>query len=54
MPDGPWTRWAARLLPTVTVDTVIAWLHAGQPDPDVAAERIAEVVRGVIDASQNG
>lgn len=52
VPDGPWTRWAAQLLPTVTVDAVIAWLDTGQPDPERAAERVAAVVRGVIEASQ--
>lgn len=51
MPDGPWTAWAARLLPAVTTDAVIAWLDAGQPDPEQAAERIERVVRGVIEAS---
>lgn len=52
VPDGPWTRWAARLLPTVTIDAVIAWLDAGKPDPEQAAGRIAGVVRGVIEAAQ--
>lgn len=51
VPDGPWVRWASRLLPTVTVDAVIAWLDAGQPEPDSAAERIDAVVQGVIHAA---
>jgi AcrR family transcriptional regulator len=51
LPDGPWTRWAARLLPTFTTEAVIAWLDAGQPDPDQAADRIAQAVHGVIDAA---
>jgi hypothetical protein len=29
---------------------VIAWLDAGQPDPDRAAEYIWRAVQGVIDA----
>lgn len=49
--DGPWTRWAAQLLPAVTVEAVIAWLDAGQPDPESAAERVEAVVRGVINAA---
>ena len=52
LPDGPWTRWAAHLLPSITVDAVIAWLDAGQPDPEQAADRVKAVVQGVIAASQ--
>lgn len=54
LPDGPWTRWAAHLLPTVTVDAVIAWLDAGQPDPGTVADRISAVVHGVITAALDG
>jgi AcrR family transcriptional regulator len=51
LPDGPWTRWAATLLPTLTTEAVIAWLDAGQPDPDQAADRITKAVHGVITAA---
>ena len=49
--DDRWRNWAARLLPTVTIDAVIAWLDAGQPDPDQAAIRIRSVVDAVIQAA---
>ncbi|MEE6135093.1 TetR/AcrR family transcriptional regulator [Mycobacterium sp. 050128] len=49
--DDRWRSWAARLLPTMTIDAVIAWLDAGQPDPDHAAARIRRVVDAVIDAA---
>jgi AcrR family transcriptional regulator len=49
--DDRWRGWAARLLPTVTIDAVIAWLDAGQPDPDQAAARIRSVVDAVIQAA---
>lgn len=52
LPDGPWTDWAARLLPTLTTEAVIAWLDAGQPDPERAADRIGRAVHGVIDAAR--
>ncbi|MGH3470374.1 MAG: hypothetical protein ACRDQF_21870, partial [Thermocrispum sp.] len=48
--SGP--RWASRLLPTTTVDAVIARLDAGQPDPGSAAARIDAVVQGVIAAAR--
>lgn len=50
--DDRWRAWAARLLPTLTTDAVIAWLDAGQPAPDQAAVRIRRVVDAVIKAAQ--
>jgi AcrR family transcriptional regulator len=49
IPEGPWRDWAARLVPIVTVEAVIAWLDAGQPDPDRAADRIRHAVDAVIE-----
>ncbi|MPZ83592.1 MAG: TetR family transcriptional regulator [Actinophytocola sp.] len=53
LPDGPWTQWAARLLPTLATEAVIAWLDIGQPDPDHAADRISQAVHGVIQAAHS-
>jgi AcrR family transcriptional regulator len=52
IPPGPWLDWAARLIPALTVEAVIAWLDAGQPDPDQAAGRIGQAVHGAIQAAQ--
>ena len=52
IPAGPWLDWAARLVPAVTIEAVIAWLDAGQPDPDEAAERIIRAIDAVIHAAQ--
>lgn len=52
IPDTGWRAWAARLLPTMTLEAVIAWLDAGCPDPEQAAERISHAVAGVIQAAQ--
>ncbi|HEX2772766.1 MAG TPA: hypothetical protein VHN18_10090 [Micromonosporaceae bacterium] len=41
-------NWSA----TVSIAAVTAWLDAGQPDPDRAAERITEAINGVIAAAQ--
>jgi AcrR family transcriptional regulator len=51
--DGPWLTWASRLIPALTVEAVIAWLDAGQPDPGSAADRIGEVVDGAIRAARS-
>jgi AcrR family transcriptional regulator len=51
IPDGPWLEWASRLIPTLTLEAVIAWLDAGQPEPEHAADRIGQAVHGVIQAA---
>ncbi|MFC7304160.1 TetR/AcrR family transcriptional regulator [Streptomyces monticola] len=52
IPAGPWLDWAAHVIPALTTDAVIAWLDAGRPDPELAAERISHAVHGVIQAAQ--
>lgn len=52
IPDGPWLDWAVQIVPTATLESVIAWLDAGQPDPDQAADRIALVVHSAIRAAR--
>ncbi|MEQ1734905.1 MAG: TetR family transcriptional regulator [Rhodoglobus sp.] len=49
--DPSWARWAARLAPTVAIEAIVAWLDAGQPDPDLAAGRVRHVIAGVIAAA---
>jgi AcrR family transcriptional regulator len=48
IPDRRWARWAAQLLPVVAIEAVTAWLDAGQPDRDHAAERIRRAIYAVI------
>jgi AcrR family transcriptional regulator len=50
--DRAWAQWAAQLAPVVAIEAVIAWLDAGQPDPDQAADRIRQALAGVITAAQ--
>ncbi|MFF0870169.1 TetR/AcrR family transcriptional regulator [Nonomuraea sp. NPDC003560] len=51
IPEGPWLDWAANLIPGFTLEAVIAWLDAGQPDPERAADRISAAVHGVMAAA---
>ncbi|QVQ52739.1 TetR/AcrR family transcriptional regulator [Spiractinospora alimapuensis] len=45
---GPaWSDWAASLATTMTIEAIMAWLDAGQPDPELAAERVMGVIDGV-------
>lgn len=52
IPNPAWVAWAADLVPTVAITAVIAWLDAGQPDPEHAADRIRDAVGGVIAAAR--
>jgi AcrR family transcriptional regulator len=52
--DRAWARWAAELAPTVAIEAIVAWLDAGQPDPEVAADRVRHVITGVIAAATAG
>jgi hypothetical protein len=52
IPDPAWAAWAAQLVPTVAIAAVTAWLDAGQPDPDRAADRIRDAIEGVIAAAR--
>jgi AcrR family transcriptional regulator len=47
IPDPAWADWACHLVPSVVQEAVIAWLDAGQPDPDTAADRITRVIDGI-------
>ena len=51
--DPAWADWACRLVPTVVQEAVIAWLDAGQPDPDTAAERIGLIIAGIESAAKH-
>lgn len=52
IPERAWATWASQLAPTVAVDAVIAWLDAGQPDPESAAERVGRILAAVVSAAQ--
>jgi AcrR family transcriptional regulator len=49
--DQAWAQWAAHLTPTVAIEAIIAWLDAGQPDLDLAADRVRQVITGVLTAA---
>ena len=45
------SRWAAEVAPTVAVEAVLAWLDAGQPDAEHAADRVRTAIMGVVEAA---
>jgi len=46
VPDAGRRRWAAGLVPVLTLETIMSWLDAGRPTPEVEA---AAAVNGAID-----
>ena len=48
VPDRAWARWAAQLVAFATIEAVIAWLDAGQPDRREAARKIRHVLSAII------
>lgn len=50
--DHDWSRWASRLAPVVATEAIIAWLDAGRPDVDQAADAIRHAIGGVITAAR--
>ncbi|HVV21864.1 MAG TPA: TetR/AcrR family transcriptional regulator [Pseudonocardiaceae bacterium] len=50
IPDGPRRQWAAHLIPNLIVEAVIAWLDAGCPEPETAADTVRAMVRGTLKA----
>jgi hypothetical protein len=46
--------WAAALVPAVVIETLLAWLDSGAPDPDAVPATLAEVVSNVIGAMAKG
>ncbi len=50
LPDEGLRTWAAALVPAAAVEAVLAWLDAGCPRPDRAADIIAAMIGCVIDS----
>ncbi|WP_344210469.1 helix-turn-helix domain-containing protein [Kribbella sancticallisti] len=50
LPDEAGLRWAAQLVPIVAIEAVIAWLDAGQPQPQTAVATIGQIIGGVVSA----
>lgn len=49
-----WAIWAANLATTTVIEAIMAWLDAGRPDEDEAADRILQAVDGIYRAVSPG
>ncbi|GAA4901665.1 TetR family transcriptional regulator [Stackebrandtia albiflava] len=52
IPDPGWADWAARMAPVIAIEGTLAWLDAGEPEPETAARRIGHTVAALIDAAR--
>jgi AcrR family transcriptional regulator len=52
IPDPALARWAAQVMAFTVIESVIAWLDAGQPEPDRAAARIGRIVTAIVRAAR--
>lgn len=43
-------RWASAVVPAVVIESLLAWLDSGAPDPDAVPATLADVVSNVINA----
>jgi hypothetical protein len=50
LPDAGLRAWAAELVPAVTIEAILAWLEAGCPRPERAADTIGAMIGAVIDS----
>lgn len=48
--DDARLRWASDLIPTIAVEAVIAWLDAGRPAPETAADTINRIIGSAVTA----
>jgi AcrR family transcriptional regulator len=53
IPNPAWAQWAAHLTPMIVVEALIAWLDVGQPDREQLADRIHQVIAGIVLAAQS-
>jgi AcrR family transcriptional regulator len=51
VPNPALARWAANAAPAAAIEATIAWLDAGQPEPDHAADRIRRIAVAVVEAA---
>jgi AcrR family transcriptional regulator len=50
--DLTWAHWASQLAPVIAIESIIAWLDAGEPDPKHLSIGIRQAIHGIITAAQ--
>jgi hypothetical protein len=52
--DPTWAQWASQLAPVIALESIIAWLDAGRPDPEHVSRGIRQAIQGIVTAAQRG
>lgn len=52
VPDPAWARWASSLAPVIAIESIIAWLDAGTPDPTRLSVGIRQAIHGIVTAAR--
>jgi hypothetical protein len=42
------------LAPVIALESIIAWLDAGRPDPEHVSRGIRQAIQGIVTAAQRG
>jgi AcrR family transcriptional regulator len=50
--DPTWAHWASQLAPAIAIESIIAWLDVGKPNPEHLSHGIRQAIRGIITAAQ--
>jgi AcrR family transcriptional regulator len=50
--DPTWAHWASQLAPAIAIESIIAWLDVGKPNPEHLSHGVREAIRGIITAAQ--
>jgi AcrR family transcriptional regulator len=51
--DPTWVQWASQLAPVIAIESIIAWLDVGQPNPEHLSHGIRQAINGIITAAQH-
>jgi AcrR family transcriptional regulator len=52
--DTTWAQWASQLAPVIAIESIIAWLDVGRPDPEQVSHGIRQAIHGIVTAAQHG
>jgi hypothetical protein len=51
--DPTWAQWASQLAPVIAIESIIAWLDVGKPDPEQVSHGILQAIDGIVTAAQH-
>ncbi|HEU0041332.1 MAG TPA: hypothetical protein VFQ15_03170, partial [Jiangellaceae bacterium] len=52
VPDPSWAQWTSQLAPVIAIESILAWLDVGRPDPTHVSHGIRQAIHGIVTAAQ--